>query len=84
LQEDTKIRRTNIIYCDDVQCKFKQVNRGLTKLAGECALELGDAVRFLGKYKLTTCEVGTGECKVCDDYMENEMVIRKLKYKGRI
>lgn len=72
------------ILCNDVKCKFKQVNNGLKRKAHECALEKKDAVAFFNKYKCTTCEVGMGEVKVAEKHIDNEMIIKKLKYKGRL
>lgn len=84
MSSDTRVRRTDIQLCEDCKCKFKQIKRGLTKIAEECALEKLDAIRFFEKYKVTTCEVGMGEKIIHPDHVINETIINKLKYKGRL
>lgn len=77
-------RRNIVVLCDDIECKFKQTNRGLNKQAQECALDTPDAIEFLKKYGFTTCEVGMGEKCVHANHIDNTRVIMKLKYKGRL
>jgi len=84
MPNDARVRRSNIILCTEFDCKFKQRHRGISKIAGECALEKSDAVKFYKKYNVTTCEVGMGEVMVDPDFLTNEQIINKLKYKGRV
>jgi hypothetical protein len=76
--------RNIVVLCNDVECKFKQKNRGVNKLIDECALETSDAIEFFKKYGITTCEAGMGECQLCTDATINERILTRLKYKGRL
>ena len=71
------------VLCDDVECEFKRVCGNGIQQKSECMIELKNAIRFLETHGVSTCEVGMGQ--VClGETEENDNIIYKLKYRGRV
>lgn len=79
-----KTKKRFIITCEDKQCGFKCTSKHTTKNLNECALDVSDAIEFLEKYKITTCEAGCGERLLYDNARFNDAIIKRLKCSGRM
>ena len=81
---DGKKRREVIVRCEDCNCRFRLQKRRNEKLPDECIFENDEAVMFLRKYGVTTCDVGMGYKTIDSDTEDNKKIKMKLRYKGRI